>query len=143
MNSQYDEEFDEHISPDFLIEAKLPPKAQAVYDILFPLRKTSRSDCLLRGLVYERVIVAAGFGDRLLTNDPRRTYTVEDLNRFDAGASIDLVKLVAQLDAHKDVVEAWLATAPEKDQTTANLWRQHPNLVYRLAGLLLAYVERL
>lgn len=131
----------EHICPGF-VPQRLSMKAQAVYELLFP-PQLGREERLYRAYVFERVVVASGFQDRLYANDDRCSYKLEDLNLFDSGYSLDLVKLIASLDEHKGVVEQWLLTDTSKEPTAVNLWHQHPNIVYRLAGLLLAYIERL
>ena len=131
----------EHLSPGF-VPLRLPLKALAVHELLFP-PQLSRAEKLYRAYIFERIVDAAGFNDRLQADDPRRSYSIDEINLFNSAYSLDLVKLMANLDEHKGVVEQWLLTDTTLEPTAVNLWHQHPNLVYRLTGLLLAYIERL
>jgi hypothetical protein len=61
----------------------------------------------------------------------------------DAAPQFNLLDRVKFLDVHYTTVDEMLNYArAASDNSNENLWRMHYNPVYRLAGLLLAYVER-
>ena len=62
----------------------------------------------------------------------------------DTSLSFDFLTKMNELETRQNLVDAMLGF--ERDSCTLtyeNMWRMHPNSAYRLAGLLLAYVERI
>jgi hypothetical protein len=81
-------------------------------------------------------------------NDPDLGFAVDGERKWSFTAEtpfvFDFVAKLKELEANSGIVEAMLAYG---DTTTSsnyeNIWNMHYNSVYRFAGLLMCYVERL
>jgi hypothetical protein len=81
------------------------------------------------------------------SSDPDKSfaYTGNKLWTFTAEApfNLNISQLLDDIYSHAGIVENMLAFAKDKcDYNYESMWSQHYNDVYRLAGLFLAYVER-
>ena len=96
------------------------------------------------GNAYLEIVKSADLDEAFTLVDTRITYDLEvDFNNFkDAG--IDLATLEKTLDNSNSAILTMFTTPKQVDTDKYdNLWNQHPNFIYRLAGLVVAYVIRL
>lgn len=84
-----------------------------------------------------RFVIAGPLDDFMTTSDKRWGFSAE------APFEFDFNQCLKQLEQNTRIVEEMLAFSSDKcDLSYTNLWQMHYNGVYRLAGLLLAYVQR-
>jgi hypothetical protein len=142
LNLSYGNDPNEHIPLGFAAR-QLQGGSQAVHNVLFDLAK-NRGDISRLGLAYLELVRAANLDRAFTLVDDRITYDLdEDFNYFGL-TGIDLDGLYAKLVAHNEDINNVLKLTPAiEDDTFENLWRKHPNIAYRIAGLIVAYVLRL
>jgi hypothetical protein len=130
----------EFISPGFVARI-LPSGFSTVYKVLFP--STDRNTVLLNGQSWLELINGAGIPEVLTLVDQRVNYTPKDFQNFKT-PSLPVLDVLAQLQQQNSAVATVLAaSAPVDASKYDNLWLQHPNDVYKLAGFIAAYTLRL
>lgn len=142
LNLSYAGNNSEHI-PSSFVARQLPDKTLTFYQTLFPTG-SSRARILELGQVYLELIEATRLSEVITAQDPRVTYVLEtDFQNFKQ-PSINLNTLFGKFTTSNDLVSTVLAM-PKKlaTDTYDNYWLQHPNKIYKLAGLIAAYVIRL
>ena len=132
----------EHITKGFTAR-QLSGGPLSFYQMLFPTG-SSRSRVLELGQAYLELIEATDLSEVITLQDPRVTYDLKsDFNNFKK-PSFDLSLLFGKINSSNGVAESILALPKHGDTDTYdNIWKQHPNKAYKLAGLIAAHVIRL
>lgn len=140
MNLSDNDTPEEFISPGF-VSRVLPASFSAIYKELFP--SSDREAVLLNTQRYLDLIHGANIPEVITTIDDRVTYVDKDFDNFKS-AGTDLAKVLTGLKQQSQAINAILAIPAAVDTTKYdNMWLQHPNDVYKLAGLIASYTLRL
>ena len=112
----------------------------SIYQILFP-PGSSRQRVMELGQAYLELLRAANIEEVVTAQDTRITYELDSFKNFTT-PSIDLDALFRKFNTGN--VEAILSQKKKLNTDKYdNLWLYHPNKLYKLAGLIAAYVIRL
>ena len=130
------------ISPGFHSRT-LSNKVNSVYLLLFPVGSTEQR-CLSLGQAYLELLNSAGIEEVVYLQDPRISYDLEkDFNNFKT-ASLDLSRMIETMRVNTKLIKEMLSSHSVINTTKYNnMYLEHPNPVYRLAGLIAAYTLRL
>jgi len=123
----------------------LPTSMQNFYNVLFPVGSAHNYKLFLADN-FTKIIEAAGLEDGMLVDDPRVTFTLPDAQFFYAGSPyyFDFGGFYQTLLLNKAVIDKMLSVpSRHKDTSFENYWTGHHNPVYKVAGLILAYVDRI
>lgn len=133
---------DEHISKGFVART-LSGKPLSMYQVLFP-SNSSRARKLELAQAYLELLEATRLSAAVTSIDTRITYDLkEDFKNFKQ-PSIDLNLLFGKLSGDNSLASGILQLPRQiEDASYDNIWSQHPNKLYRTAGLIAAYVLRL
>lgn len=142
LNLSYAGTPDEHIPTGFAART-LSGKPLEFYNILFP-PGSSRTKILQLGQAYLELIEAARLTSVITLQDSRVTYDLKhDFKNFKQ-PSFNINSIIGKLTGDASIPEGVLRLPKQVDvEDYDNMWNQHPNKAYRLAGLIAAYVIRL
>ncbi len=130
----------EHITKGFTAR-ELKGELLSIYNILFP---GNREDKLKKAHAYLELIHGTNLSGIFTKIDNRITYDLNtDFPDFKTKA-INIEELVTKLEINNGNIVSMFALPKVVDTDVYdNLWLHHPNPLYRLAGLIVAYVIRL
>ena len=142
LNLSYGDVPSEHIPREFTAR-QLSGELFSIHQILFP-SGTSRDDRKKLCLAYLELVRGAGLDTAFTLVDDRITYELNtDFNHF-GEKGIDLTGLYSKLNSRAETIDQIFRLPAIADATTyENLWRKHPNIAYKIAGLIVAFVLRL
>lgn len=132
------------VAPGFAARA-LTNSLSVMHNILFPTTM-SASQKYKQCQAYLEIVRAAGLDEAFYFEDARITYDLDTDSNFDnfKTTGLDLPGLMQSLTQASSYINAMLACPKTVDTTKYdNLWLYHKNPVYRIGGLLVAYVIRL
>jgi len=130
------------ISPGFHART-LNNKFNVIYLLLFPVGSTEQR-CLSLGQAYLELLNSAGIEEVVYLQDPRVSYDLEnDFNNFKT-TSLNLSRMTETMRVNNKLIREMLTSQSVINTTKySNMYLEHPNPVYRLAGLIAAYTLRL
>ena len=132
--------FAEFISPGFTSRV-LPVNFSVAYNTLFPNK--DRNAVLLNGQAYLNLLEGANIIEAVTLIDPRVSYCSTDFDNFEMTGSA-LLPIYTGLNQIPNVTKGVLAAKSIVDTSKYdNLWLQHPNPIYKLAGFVASYTLRL
>lgn len=129
-------------APGFTVRA-LNNSFSGLYNILFSAdTNPQQKDYLCQA--YLEVVQGAGLAEAFTLSDDRITYNLNtDFDNFKT-ASVDFTTIYQSILQNPSLIAAVLAYPKTVDTDKYdNIWYFHTNPLYRLAGLIVAYVIRL
>lgn len=118
----------------------MSPTVTNVHNLLFPKSNDMVAQVILLD-GYEQIVKSAGLESYIVEHDAR--IVPVDSTHFLDGEEFNFNDVYSRLTMHSDQINKMLMSDKSKtDVTPDNLWRSHSNPVYRVAGLLVAFVNR-